>query len=176
NAVANSISSVVDVTGNAVALALITVVGQCVGAHQPDQAVGYTRKLMKLVYLCMGVLNICMFIFARQLMGLFALTPETTELGITILHYCAVFSMTIWPTAFVLPNALRAAGDAKFTMGVSVTSMLVFRIGFSYLFCLVFHMGLLGVWFAMFLDWIIRAIVFEVRFRRGRWKTKQIIK
>lgn len=75
--------------------------------------------------------------------------------------------------SFVLPNALRAAGDARFTMIVSMFSMWVFRVGFSYL--LVPYIGLLGVWIAMFIDWVLRAAVFLFRFLRGRWKTKTVI-
>ncbi|MEG2420670.1 MAG: MATE family efflux transporter [Oscillospiraceae bacterium] len=175
NVIANNVSSVVDVSGNAIALALITVVGQCMGAHVPEQAVTYTRKLMKIVYLCMGVLNIVMFIFATPLVGLFALSAQSADMAVEVLRWCAVFSMTIWPTAFVLPNALRAAGDAKFTMVVSISSMFLCRIGLSYLFCWVFQWGLLGVWLAMFMDWVVRAIIFEVRFRHGTWKHLRVI-
>ncbi|MEG2455909.1 MAG: MATE family efflux transporter [Oscillospiraceae bacterium] len=175
NVIANNVSSVVDVSGNAIALALITVVGQCMGAHVPEQAVTYTRKLMKIVYLCMGALNIVMFIFATPLVGLFALSAQSADMAVEVLRWCAVFSMTIWPTAFVLPNALRAAGDAKFTMVVSISSMFLCRIGLSYLFCWVFQWGLLGVWLAMFMDWVVRAIIFEVRFRHGTWKHLRVI-
>lgn len=55
--------------------------------------------------------------------------------------------------------------DAKFTMAVSVFSMWVFRIGFAYLFVYIFDLGLSGVWYGMFIDWIFRALMFSGRFK-----------
>lgn len=173
NAIANSVAGVVNVPGNAISLSLITVVGQCMGAGDFKQAVRYTRKLMTIVYLAMGSLSVLLFFFATPVVGLFGLTPGAAVMAIQVLRWCAVFDLIFWPMSFSLPNALRASGDAKFTMIVSMCSMWIFRIGFSYL--LVPQIGLLGVWVAMFIDWIVRAVVFLIRFLSGRWKTKTVI-
>ncbi len=170
NAIANSVAGVVNVPGNAISLSLITVVGQCMGAGDSKQAVRYTRKLMTIVYLAMGSLSVLLFFFATPVVGIFGLTPGAAVMAIQVLRWCAVFDLIFWPMSFSLPNALRASGDAKFTMIVSMFSMWIFRIGFSYL--LVPQIGLLGVWVAMFIDWIVRAVVFLIRFLSGRWKTK----
>ena len=173
NAIANSIAGVVNVPGNAISLALITVVGQCMGAGEPRQAVRYTGKLMAVVYGAMGTLCVILFFTAQSLAGIFGLTQGAAVMAAEVLRWCSVFSLVFWPASFSLPNALRAAGDAKFTMVVSMVSMWVFRIGFSYL--LVPELGLLGVWVAMFIDWIVRAVIFLIRFLSGRWKTKKVI-
>lgn len=173
NAIANSVAGVVNVPGNAISLSLITVVGQCMGAGDSKQAVRYTRKLMIIVYLAMGSLSVLLFFCAAPVVGLFGLTPGAAVMAIQVLRWCAVFDLIFWPMSFTLPNALRASGDAKFTMIVSMCSMWIFRIGFSYL--LVPQIGLLGVWVAMFIDWIVRAVVFLIRFLSGRWKTKTVI-
>ena len=173
NAIANSVAGVVNVPGNAISLSLITVVGQCMGAGDSKQAVRYTRKLMIIVYLAMGSLSVLLFFFATPVVGLFGLTPGAAVMAIQVLRWCAVFDLIFWPMSFSLPNTLRASGDAKFTMIVSMCSMWIFRIGFSYL--LVPQIGLLGVWVAMFIDWIVRAVVFLIRFLSGRWKTKTVI-
>ena len=173
NAIANSVAGVVNVPGNAISLSLITVVGQCMGAGDSKQAVRYTRKLMTIVYLAMGSLSVLLFFFATPVVGIFGLTPGAAVMAIQVLRWCAVFDLIFWPMSFSLPNALRASGDAKFTMIVSMCSMWIFRIGFSYL--LVPQIGLLGVWVAMFIDWIVRAVVFLNRFLSGRWKTKTVI-
>lgn len=175
NAIANSIASVVNVPGNAVSLSLITVVGQCMGAGESTQAVGYTKKLMGLVYLAMGVLSLLLFFTAKPLCSSFDLSPAAAAMAVQVLRWCAVFSCTFWPLSFTLPNALRAAGDAKFTMIVSMISMWSCRIVMSYILAYTFQMKLLGVWLAMFLDWMVRAAVFSFRFLRGRWKTKQVL-
>ena len=173
NAIANSVAGVVNVPGNAISLSLITVVGQCMGAGDAKQAVGYTRKLMAIVYLSMGTLSVLLFFFAAPVVGLFGLTPAAAAMAIQVLRWCSVFDLLSWPMSFSLPNALRASGDARFTMIVSMCSMWIFRIGFSYL--LVPQIGLLGVWVAMFIDWIVRSVVFLIRFLSGRWKTKTVI-
>ena len=175
NAVANNIDNFGVIPGQALGLALITVVGQCMGADDSRQAVAYTRKLMLAVYVSMGTLSALLFCFAGPLVALFHIGAAASVMAVEVLRWCAVFSATVWPLSFTLPNALRAAGDAKFTMVVSMLSMWIFRIGFSYLLAQFMDWGLLGVWVAMFIDWIVRALVFLIRFLRGRWKAKRVI-
>ena len=83
-------------------------------------------------------------------------------------------AMVIWPLAFTIPHALRASLDAKFTMAVSVFSMWVFRIAFSYIIAVRMGMGVLGVWIAMTIDWAVRAVLFIIRYRGKRWQHKSI--
>lgn len=177
NGIAGSIAGVVNVPGQALGLAMVTVIGQCMGARQPGQAVIYTRKLMTLAYLSVGVLSTILFFTAGPLVSLFALSPAAATMATEILRWCAVFTFLFWPMSFTLPNALRAAGDAVFTMGISLFSMFTFRIGLSYVLASAWGMnlGLLGVWLAMFSDWIVRAIIFFIRFLRGKWKNMQVI-
>lgn len=83
--------------------------------------------------------------------------------------------VVIWPVSFTLPNALRAANDARFTMSVSIASMWICRIGLSYVFGLVFKLGVVGVWLAMICDWFVRSAFFAVRFRGDRWTRRRLI-
>jgi len=177
NAITSSIAGVINVPGQSTGLALITVVGRCMGAGDNQQAVMYTKKLLTVEYLVMGVMNLILFFSAPQLALLFNLTPATAVVATQVLQWNSVFNALIWPLAFALPNALRAAGDARFTMLVSMVSMWVCRIGFSYLLGASWGMnlGLLGVWQGMFIDWIVRAIAFTVRFARGKWKEHRVI-
>ncbi len=177
NAICNSVASFINVPGQAVGLSMVTVIGQCMGAGDHEQAVGYTKKLMKVVYLSMGVSCLGLFLAAPVLVPLFNLTPATAAIAIQVLRWCAVFTIVFWPMSFTLPNALRAAGDAKFTMVVSMLSMWICRIGMSYLLgpAQGLGMGLLGVWVAMFCDWVVRAALFLIRFLRGKWKEHQVI-
>lgn len=175
NAIVNSVTSVINVPGLAIGLAMITVIGQCVGADAYDQAVYYTRRLMGLIYAAMAAMNLIIFALAYPLVGMFNLSPEATTLAIQILQIFCVVNALLWPIAFPFANVLRAAGDAKFTMVASVISMWIFRIGFSYILAQGFNMGLQGVWYAMYIDWAVRAIIFWIRYKSGRWKTKRVI-
>ena len=174
NAAANSVASLPQIPSIAVGLAMVTVVGQCVGAGEYEQAKKYTRRLTMLSYLCITVLSLLEMAGAQLLTGLFILSPEATQMAVEVILWNGVFTILIWPASFTLPNGLRAAGDVRFTMGISVLSMWIFRIGFSYLLAQAFHMGLMGVWFAMFIDWFVRAGLFIWRFASNRWRGKAI--
>lgn len=175
NAIANSVSSFSNIPGAAIGLGLITVVGQCVGAGDYEHAVSYTKRLMKAAYLSMGLIDVVLFLFAGPIVGVFNLSAAATSSAAQILVCFAVFNTVIWPVSFTLPNALRAAGDARFTMVTSMISMWVFRIGFSYILSLSLGLGLQGTWFAMYIDWIVRSTVFLIRFARGKWKKMKVI-
>jgi Na+-driven multidrug efflux pump len=91
-----------------------------------------------------------------------------------MIYHCILASL-IWPSAFALPNALRAANDVKFTMWVSMFSMWTWRIGFSYILAIVFKLGVMGVWIAMTIDWLFRTVCFVIRFRKEKYRTISMI-
>lgn len=175
NAVAGSITGIAMIPGSAIGLSMITIVGQCVGAGEYEQASAYTKYLMKLMYIFMGVLNVVLFLVTPLFVTFYNLSEGAAKTTVEILRIYAVMAATIWPLSFGIPNALRASGDAKFTMTVSIISMWVFRIGFSYILADFLHMGLHGVWIAMYIDWVVRAVVFVIRFVRGKWKSIKVI-
>lgn len=172
NAVANNLDSMFCIPGNAIGLGLITVVGQCIGAKDQKQAMKYTRILLSLAYVVMMSLGLIFFLLRKELLGLYDISDETYALANLMVNIHNFAGMIFWPLAFVLPNSLRASGDARFTMMVSVISMIVFRIGFSYWLGLYLGMGAIGVWISMILDWICRDICFVTRYLKGDWKTK----
>ena len=91
-------------------------------------------------------------------------------LQLIVIH--SIILAVIHPTAFCLANSFRAANDVSYTMIIAIASMWICRIGFSYVFVKYLGMGVMGVWLAMFCDWIVRAIIFGTRFIRGTWLTK----
>lgn len=103
--------------------------------------------------------------------------PNGIENGLFQLVKVALSSITalFYPFSGALANGLRAAGDVKFTMYVSVFSTIACRVVFSVLFGIRLHLGVIGVALAMCLDWMIRAVIFWIRFRRGRWKEFRVI-
>ena len=177
NAIANSISGVINVPGSAMGLAIITVIGRCIGAGDTRQAVHYTKLLVGCSYLSMLIMGSALFFSADFLVTLFNLSPEAMAMASQVLKFCAIANMLFWPMAFTLPNSLRAAGDAVFTMAVSLTTMFVCRVALSYVFACSWGLGLglLGVWLAMFCDWIVRAVCFLWRYWRGSWKKIHVI-
>ena len=175
NAILNSMAGFIIVPGVGMGLALVTVVGQCVGAGDYEQAQSYVRKMMLYTYIFMAAMNLPALIFAKQLVSLFPLSAEAADTCVRVLPAIALMHMTLWPIAFAFPNALRAAGDARFTMVVSSISMWLVRVGMSYVLIKIFNLGVAGVWYSMFMDWAVRITFFIPRYRGGKWKTKRVI-
>lgn len=170
NAVANTICSFEVIPGNAIGLAMITVVGQCVGAQNADDVKKYTGRLMKYAYLAIIAVNILVVVLLNPICSAYQLLPETEKITKQIILYHSICCVLIWPASFTLPNALRAANDVKFTMFTSISTMWIFRIGLSYILANNFGLGVLGVWIAMTVDWAARAAIFVIRFVSGAWK------
>ena len=170
NGVANNLDSVGILVGQAVNLAMITVIGQCVGAGDEKQVRLYTKKLIIMAYIPTIALNIVLFLILNPILGLYGLSAETTRLArilVFIHNGCACF---LWPLSFTLPNMLRACNDVRYTMIVSIASMFIFRIGFSYVIGVQMGYGAIGVWIAMVLDWLCRITCFVIRYLHGKWR------
>ena len=172
NAVGNTLNQFPLIPAVGIGTSLITIVGQCVGAKAYDQAVAYTKKLMLISHLILAVTCSLMIVISPWILKLYHLSPETTELTmqlITLQNVCAIF---LYPGSFAISNTLRAASDVRYPMVVAIVSMWVWRVAFSYILGLNLGMGVLGVWIAMMVDWVCRAICFIARFQTGTWKTK----
>lgn len=172
-AVASNLVTLHYLPGNALGLGLITIVGQCVGAGEYEQAKQYTKKLVLANYGFLIVICGTMVLFSHPIVGIYHLSAEASELARQMILMHTV-GMLVWPLAFPLPNTLRAGLDARFTMAVSVFSMWAFRIGFAYLFVKVWNVGVMGVWWGMFIDWVFRAAVFTVRFQGFTSRARQV--
>ena len=171
NAVANNLDGLGVLAGAAMNLAILTVVGRCVGAHDNDQVRYYTRKLLKIEYAMMVVVNVVLLAALPLILNLYTLSPASRELATQLIFIHDGFAMLLWPLALSMPNALRAANDVKFTMVLSIGSMVCFRIALSYVVGVRMGYGALGVWFAMLVDWAVRAAVYTWRFEQGKWES-----
>lgn len=175
NAVSSNIAGFANIPGNAIGLAMVTVIGRCIGAGEKGQAKEYCRKLMKIAYLGICAMNLLLFVSARWLAGCFSLSPKAEDIAVQLLVTFAVMASLIWPLSFALPNSLRAAGDAQFTMKVSVFSMWVFRVASSYFFAGTLGLGVMGVWIGMYVDWGFRSLLFALRYRSGKWLEMKVV-
>ncbi len=175
NAVANSVGGIPQIPAVAIGLAMVTVVGQCVGAGDYDAARRYIIRLSKYSYLSMFLTNLPFVLALTPIIGCFNLHPETAEVARQVLLSNSACMIFIWVPSFTLPNGLRAANDVKYTMTMSVLSMWIFRVGFSYILGKYLGLGLLGAWCGMYIDWFARAVAFILRFFSGKWKSKQLL-
>ena len=174
NAVSNIIATFQVLPGMSVGMAGITVCSRCVGAGDYEAARYYTRKILKLVHILIIVFSVTTLVALPGIMHLYNLSDDAMTFTKQIIWYHGICCMLIWPEAFTLPNTLRAASDVKFCMILSIISMWVFRIAFSYIIAVRMGMGVLGVWIAMTIDWAVRAVLFIIRYRGKRWQHKSI--
>lgn len=175
NGVANSIDQIAIIVVNAMNLAVITVVGQCVGAREYDQAEHYTKKMMKVSYISTTALGIAVCLALPLLLRFYKLEPETLHLAALLIVMHNALAALLHPTSFNLANSLRAAGDVKYTMYVGIGSMIVFRLGSAALFGSVLGWGVMGVWIAMGMDWLARSVWFTLRYRKKAWQSCRVI-
>jgi len=172
NAIGNTVCNIQILAPQSIGLGMVTVVSRCVGAGDIERARYYTRKLMKWGYISMIVVNLALFAALPGILWIYGLSEEATGYANIIIWSHGLVGIAIWPLSFQLPQTLRAAGDARFTMLLSSVSMWTFRVMLGLLFARVLEMGVLGIWFAMYFDWAFRALCFVLRYRGHRWELK----
>lgn len=175
NAVSNAIALFQILPGMAISLAITTVISQCVGANDYEQVHYYLKKLLAIIYVAMVGTVALIFLALPLILKAYNLSDQTAAAATNIIHFHGISAMIIWPLSFALPAAYRAAGDAKACMYTSIVSMWIFRIGFSYLVGKYMGLGVFGVWVAMVIDWVVRAICFIIRYFNGKWKHGAIV-
>ncbi|WP_191013379.1 MATE family efflux transporter [Treponema zioleckii] len=183
NSISNTLASFSNIPGSAIGLGSVTIIGQCIGADEKKQAKFYGKKMMQTAYAGMFVIAAIIFFTCPIIVPLFRISEEAQVLAIGVIRTCMCANIFFWPMSFTMPNILRAAGDAKYTMIISNISMWAFRVLFSFLiskwllwkFPNQTDIALYGVWFGMYLDWIFRGAMFLVRFKSGKWLEKRVI-
>ena len=169
NAVSNIIATLQVLPGMSVGMAVITVCSRCIGAGDYEAARFYTRKIVKLVHILILCFSGVTLLILPGIMYLYNLSPEAMMFTKRIVWYHGICCMFIWPEAFTLANTLRAARDVRYCMILSIISMWIFRIGFSYILGVKLGLGVFGVWVAMTIDWLVRATLIILRYRGQKW-------
>jgi len=176
NSVANTLCNIGWTTIGSFGTVLLTVVGQCMGAQEKEQAKMYTKKLVNFCIILTFVIFGSVFLFRNQLVRIFDFSDEALEYSAYITGAGALLTIaSVYAWSFVPVAAYRAAGDTKYAVILAVASMFTFRVGFSYLLGHFFEMGLLGVWIGMWGDWFCRTVFNLIRFRNGKWLLKKVI-
>ena len=170
NAMSNNISALQILMGQAMSLAIVTVVGRCVGAQDLRQARGYALKLVGVGEILVAIPSVLVYLLLPVFIRLYGASEATAGYIRQIITLTSIGTPLFWALSFILPGALRAANDVRYTSIVAVFSMWVFRVGFSYVLGIRMNWGVLGVWTAMVLDWVVRVLFYAPRFLSGGWK------
>jgi putative MATE family efflux protein len=175
NGVVNSLCTLCYATEAALQLAVVSIIGRCVGANDYPQAEYYTKKFMKLGILLAFINNAFAFLIMPYALKLYTLSSETYDLALFMLRMECVAIIFLHTLAFVLPSAMRAAGDAKYTMLIGVASMFISRVGGAYLLGTVLRMGVSGTRLAWYIDWTTRLLLFVHRYRSKKWENYRMV-
>ncbi len=168
-AMTNILESVNGVVGMGVGIGLMTVAGQCIGAGRIEETKYYIVKLVKIAWV--GILVSCLIVLAitKPVTWLAGMEPEAAGMCFEMVTAITVAKPLFWVGSFVIAYGLRAAGDVKFSMLVSIITMWGCRVALCIFLVRTFHMGPMAVWIGMFADWGVRSVIFAVRFLSGKW-------
>ena len=174
NTIAGSVANFINVPGMAFATGVMILVGQRIGRGNIDdvkRTAMFATVASSVVFLA---LCIVLFFIQRPIFGLFNASDEAMAYLPAIFISYLIATPLFWATSFVIPAALRATGDVVYPMIASIISMLVLRVGLSYIFTIILDMGIMGIWLAMYIDWIGRSALFIPRMLGNKWKGKGI--
>lgn len=176
NSVANTLCNIGWTIVGSFGTVLLTVVGQCIGANEQEQARYYTKKILILGHILVFTLFGSVFLLRHQLVRMFDFGPEALELAAYYTGAGAFLTMcAFYGSAFLPVAAFRSAGDVRYAVVMAVSTMFIFRVGLSYLLNAVTDLGLMCVWLGMFADWCCRTVLNTIRFRSGKWLHKKLI-
>lgn len=175
NAVSNAIALFQILPGMAINLAVTTVIARCVGAGDYEQVRYYNKKLLLITHIGITGMVLGVFMLLPLIIRAYNLSDITAEVTKQIIYFHGLSAIIIWPASFSLPSTFRASGDAKACMIISMVSMWLFRIIFSYILGKYMGMGVFGIWVAMVVDWAFRALCFIIRYFRGGWRKQALV-
>lgn len=153
--------------------AAATLVGQNLGAKQPDRAEISVWKTGKYNAYFMGAVSLVYLIFAKSIISWFNATPSVVENGALCLQVIAL-GYVFYAYGMVVSQAFNGAGDTKTPTKINLISFWLFQLPLAYVAALVLGWGAKGVFIAITLAEVLLAIMAMVWFKKGKWKQVQV--
>lgn len=174
-AIGNSIALLFQIGPNAISIATVTIVGQCMGRHNIQDARKFIKSLIGLSCLVFVIGELILFPFFPFIITLFHPPHAIISTIVTLMVISLIAQPLFWSISFIMPSALRAAGDSTFTSVTSLLSMWLVRVILGYILGITLGLGIVGVWSAMCFEWGVRGMVFVTRFRGKRWYAHRLV-
>jgi putative MATE family efflux protein len=175
NVVVGNLCTFANLPGVAISLASTTIIGQCLGAREKEQAKHYTKLLIIISVASISLFAFFLILVRNPIISLYNLSTEASAIASSVSFIVLIMTALLWTFAFATPNILRSAGDVKYTLVCSLISLIVFRITGAYILTQVLSFGLLGIWLAMIVDWICRSSCYLLRLKGDVWLSKKVI-
>ena len=173
NAISSSIAIMINVPGNSLCLAATTFVGQYVGRNDIKGAKSTLIYLTKFGTICLVSLGLIFIPISKWLASLYTNVPEVINISSTLTRSNSI-ALIAWGISFILSSGLKGAGDTRYTMLTAFIGMWIFRIFAGYILGIVLGIGVLGIWIAMYIDWIVRGLMYCFRLRGNNWLKHRI--
>ena len=167
-------------------MAATTLVGQSLGARQPERAKLGSQLATRSALIWMSIMGVAFFFFGESILRIFTDDPELLRLGNDAMKVIA-FSQPPLALAFVLAGSLRGAGDVRFPMMVTTVAVWIVRLPTGaflglHTVCVPFTsvctpglgLGLPGIYGALIVESTFRAILMYRRFRGGKWQSMKV--
>lgn len=174
NTISWSIFGLLIIPGNTFAIVATTMVGYYIGMRDFEEVKKVNMYIIKLASISKLAISLIVFPLASLIAAIYSKDAEVIRLTAEIIRMNAVAIPVLWPFSFIIPSSLRGAGDTKFPMVVSIVSLWTFRVLVGYIFSIVLGFGIVGLWAAMYIDWVLRGIVYYLRLRGGKWRNAAI--
>lgn len=153
--------------------AAATLVGQNLGAKQPERAEKSVWITGKYNAYFMGLVSVVYLVFAKQIVGAFNSTPAVMENGALCLQIIAA-GYIFYAYGMVVSNAFNGSGDTQTPTKINLISFWLFQLPVAYLLAIVLGFGAIGVFIAITTAEVLLAIIAIVWFKKGKWKTVQV--
>lgn len=164
-----NIQSMSFMSGMAFSNSATTLMGQSLGKRRLDMADNYTRMTRTLSFMFSCVVGACFIFFGRFIVSIYNSTPEIVEMGGKILIMIA-FTQPLQSSQFVTAGALRGAGDTKYPAMVIFVTTIIVRCSLGFLCIKLLNLGLMGAWYALVGDQIVRTAMIFFRYQQGKWR------
>ncbi len=154
-------------------VATITGIGQALGAGKISEAEDYSRESLRLGIAIITLFGVLTAIFAAPLARLFTNDPEVISRSIILIRFFSIVEPLI-AIVSICASILRGGGDILFVTLSSFVGLWVFRVGLAFMLVKLTDIGLYGVMVGTGCDFAVRAALYGLRVRGGRWKNKRV--
>ena len=164
-----NIQSLTFMSGMAFQNSATTLMGQSLGRRRLDMADNYTRMTRNISFWISCIIGVVLALFGGQIVNIYNSTPEIVEMGGKLLAIVAI-TQPFQSSQFVTTGALRGAGDTKYPAVVIFICTLIVRSVLGYIFVIQLDMGLIGAWFAIVVDQLLKTAMIFARYTTGKWR------
>lgn len=170
HSLATAAESISYMPGFGFALATTALVGQSLGAKNPEKAEFIVKKTRKYAVLMMGSIGLMFFIIPYPLMRLYSNDYESVSIAARCLRIGAFEQIPI-AIAMVYSGALKGAGDTKGPFKIALTTNIIVRLPLIFAIVFLIKGQIEYVWIATVLQYTVEAVLMKVRYGKGNWKS-----